>query len=42
VHLFDAERAPVYMDDCCHYTVTGNELLADLVARAVLSASAQK
>ena len=42
VHLFDAERAPVYIDDCCHYTVTGNELLADVVARAVLSASAQK
>ena len=37
VHLFDAERAPVYLDDCCHYTVAGNRLLADFIARAVLA-----
>ncbi len=42
VHLFDNERAPVYVDDCCHYTVTGNRLLADFVARAVLSAFVRK
>jgi hypothetical protein len=42
VHLFDNERAAVYVDDCCHYTVTANRLLADFVARAVLSAFVQK
>lgn len=42
VHVFDNERAPVYVDDCCHYTVTGNRLLADFIARAVLSAFVQK
>jgi hypothetical protein len=35
--VFDAETAPVYVDDCCHYTRKGNELLADFVAKAVLS-----
>ena len=35
--VFDAEPSPVYVDDCCHYTRKGNELLADFVARAVLS-----
>ena len=29
LHIFDHERAPVYIDDCCHYTLTGNRLLAD-------------
>ena len=38
VHLFDAVRDPVYVDDCCHYTTTGNRLLADFVARAVVAA----
>ena len=42
VHVFDTERAPVYVDDCCHYTVTGNRLLADFIARAVLSAFVRK
>jgi hypothetical protein len=35
--LFDAEPAAVYVDDCCHYTLRGNELLADFVARAVVA-----
>jgi hypothetical protein len=35
--VFDAEPAAVYVDDCCHYTRRGNELLADFVAQAVLS-----
>jgi hypothetical protein len=34
--VFDAEPAPVYVDDCCHYTRKGNELLADFVAQAVV------
>jgi len=35
--LFDDERAPVYVDDCCHYTLRGNELLADFIVRSALS-----
>ena len=35
VHLFDAERAPVYIDDCCHYTRRGYEILADAIAGAL-------
>jgi hypothetical protein len=36
VQIFDAEPAPVYMDNCCHYTRVGNERLADVVAAAIL------
>ena len=34
-HLFDRESSKVYIDDCCHYTLRGYELLADFVADAV-------
>ena len=34
-HIFDRERSPVYVDNCCHYTVLGNHLLADVVAHAI-------
>jgi hypothetical protein len=37
VHAFDTVREPVYVDDCCHYTVAGNRLLADVIAKAVLA-----
>ena len=37
LHIFDNERAAVYIDDCCHYTLAGNRLLADFIARAVLA-----
>jgi len=37
VHLFDAVRESVYVDDCCHYTSTGYRLLADFIARAVVT-----
>jgi hypothetical protein len=37
VHLFDAERAPVYIDNCCHYTRRGYEILADAIARSAAS-----
>ena len=37
VHLFDAAREPVYVDNCCHYTTSGNRLLADLIARAIVA-----
>ena len=33
---FDRESAAVYMDDCCHYTKTGNDILADFVAASIL------
>lgn len=36
--IFDREPAAVYMDDCCHYTLRGNQLLADGIARQILSA----
>ena len=31
----DREPAPVYEDDCCHYTDRGYEVLADLIAERV-------
>jgi hypothetical protein len=37
--LFDREPTPVYIDDCCHYTLRGYELLADFIAGAVLESS---
>ena len=37
VHIFDGERSPVYVDDCCHYTLRGNELLADFIAQSILN-----
>jgi len=36
--IFDREPSPVYIDDCCHYTLRGNQLLADAIARQMLSA----
>ena len=36
-HLFDNEPAAVYVDNCCHYTRRGNEILADAIARAVIA-----
>ena len=36
VHLFDAERAPLYIDNCCHYTRRGYEILADAIAHALM------
>ena len=37
-HVFDREPAPVYMDDCCHYTLVGNQVLADFIAASILGA----
>ena len=39
VNTFDTERAPVYMDDCCHYTLRGNQLLAAVIARQILGSN---
>jgi hypothetical protein len=35
VRLFDAERMPVYIDNCCHYTRRGYEILADAIGAAL-------
>jgi hypothetical protein len=35
--IFDREPTAVYIDDCCHYTLRGNQLLADYIANGVLS-----
>jgi hypothetical protein len=39
VHVFDAERAAVYIDDCCHYTLVGNQRLADFIAKSILAST---
>ena len=36
--IFDREASAVYMDDCCHYTLRGNQLLADAIAAQILTA----
>jgi hypothetical protein len=36
-HIFDAEAAPVYIDNCCHYNRIGYLRLADFIARAVIT-----
>jgi hypothetical protein len=41
IHLFDAERTPVYIDNCCHYTRRGYEILADAIADAAGRAEAR-
>jgi hypothetical protein len=33
--VFDGEQSPVYMDDCCHYTLAGNQRLADFIATSI-------
>ena len=35
-HVFDREAAPMYLDNCCHYTLAGNRVLADAIATAIL------
>ena len=37
--IFDRESSAVYMDDCCHYTLRGNQLLADGIARQILNSN---
>jgi hypothetical protein len=37
--IFDREPSAVYVDDCCHYTVEGNRILADYVASGILAAA---
>jgi hypothetical protein len=35
--IFDRESSAVYIDDCCHYTLRGNQLLAQAIARHILA-----
>ena len=42
VHLFDTAPDAVYVDNCCHYTVAGNRLLADFIAQAILASSSAR
>ena len=40
--LFADEEAPMYSDDCCHYTEEGNRRVMERVARAVVSSYASR
>ena len=35
--IFDREPSAVYIDDCCHYTLHGNQLLGAAIAKQILS-----
>ena len=37
-HVFDRQAEPVYLDNCCHYTLLGNQVLADFIAASILNA----
>jgi len=39
-HIFDREAAPVYIDNCCHYTLVGYRILADFIADNILNSDA--
>ena len=32
IGMFDREKEAVYVDTCCHYTMRGNDILADAIA----------
>ena len=34
---FDGTTGQVYWDNCCHYTRLGNQIMADVIAGAVLA-----
>jgi hypothetical protein len=39
--IFDDVASTLYIDDCCHFNVTGNEILADFMADVILSGLAE-
>lgn len=39
IPIFDNELGIVYIDDCCHYTQLGNDLLADFIAKSILESA---
>jgi hypothetical protein len=42
IGLFDRETRPVFLDNCCHYTLKGYDLLADLVAARLTEGAAAR
>jgi hypothetical protein len=40
--LFDAEPSPVYVDNCCHYTKRGNEIVADVIADHLIALQGER
>ncbi len=39
--IFDDVTSTLYIDDCCHFNVLGNEILADFMADVILSSQPQ-
>jgi hypothetical protein len=37
VDVFDREPSAMYIDDCCHYTLKGNQLLGRAIAQHILA-----
>lgn len=37
VEIFDREPSAAYVDDCCHYTLRGNQLLGEFIAMRILA-----
>ena len=37
-HVFDRQQATMYMDNCCHYTLLGNRVLAEFIGASILAA----
>jgi hypothetical protein len=42
VDIFDDEAEILYVDDCCHFNQTGNNLLADFISQAILTTESFK
>lgn len=39
--IFDDVTGTLYIDDCCHFNVSGNQILADFIADVILSSQSQ-
>jgi hypothetical protein len=39
IHIFDDEPRTIYIDECCHYSQLGNDLLADFIATSILESA---
>jgi hypothetical protein len=42
IDIFDSEKQQVYIDNCCHYTARGNELLAAFIAEKLIETAGAK
>lgn len=40
--VFDSSAATIYVDNCCHFNQTGNEILADHLVRSIKPILAEK